>query len=179
MKPLLEGRGAWLLGSTLLIPFFLLGIGVLETAPFIAAAIFLLYLSLLIINFEAGFLTLIFIRSSVDYLKNFTGAGGVNLAAGISLVIIVLGIFYVLYCKVNIFKFEDTGPFLLFIALCGVSVLYSPDLEESVSDWLRLVSIFFVYILSRIVFTTKKKLKILFAVCLFRPLYRFWPLIIS
>lgn len=162
-----DGRSAWILGSALLVPFLLFGLGILTIVPFTAASLFILYFCLLVINFEAGFLGLIFIRSSVDYLKNVGGGtGAVNLAAAISLALIVLGIFYVLYSKANIFKFEETGPFLVFLALCGLSIFYSPDMKEAVSDWLRLVSIFSVYILTRIIFVSKEKIRQLFVVIL-------------
>lgn len=160
-------KGFWILGIFFLIPFIMFGLG-FKMAHFVAGLIFALYLSLLIINFEAGFLCLIFIRSSVDYLKNFSGS--VNLAAAISLVIIVLGVFYVLYRKVNILKYEDVGIFLIFLAVCGASVAYSHYPEESISDWLRLVSTFSVYLLTRIIFSTKEKIRTLFVVILISAL---------
>lgn len=169
MQPAAETRGIWFLGAALMGPFFLYGLGFLQVVPFIAASIFLLYLFFLIINFEAGFLVLIFIRSSVDYIKNF-GGGSTNLAAVISLAIIVLGVFYVLYRRVDILKYQESLPFLVFIGICALSVTYSPNVKESVTDVLRLLSIFAVYILARIIFTTKEKIRKLFIVILFSSL---------
>jgi len=164
-------RGALLiLGPLFLLPFILFGLGIIQATHLVASMVFLLYLCLLIINFEAGFLSLIFIRSSIDYLKHFAGSGDANLAAAVSLVIIVLGVFYVLYQKVNILKFDDSVPFLVFLALCGLSVTYSPAFIESLSDWLRLVSTFAVYILARIIFTTSEKIRRLFIVILLSAL---------
>jgi len=162
------GKGAMALGLIFLIPFILLGLG-MKPAYVVAGAIFTLFLSLLIVNFQAGFLALIFTRSSIDYLKNFTGSD-VNLAAAISLVLIVLGVFYVLCRKVNVLQFEESAAFLIFITICGVSLLYSPNLTESLSDWLRLVSIFAVYVLARVIFDTRKKIQTLFIVILLSAL---------
>lgn len=170
MQPAAEIKGiCWVLFAALVVPFALYGLGIFQVVHFVAAAIFILYFFLLIVNFEVGFLTLIFLRSSVDYLKNF-GGGSVNLAAVISLALIVLGVFYVLYRRVNILHYEESGPFLIFLAVCGLSVIYSPDYKESITDWLRLVSVFSVYILTRIIFTSKPKIRMLFVTILLSSL---------
>ena len=103
-----------MLGPILMIPFFLFGMGIVEFVPFLGVLIFAVYLILIILNFELGFLTLIFIRSSLDIIKG-GGSAGLNIAALVSVALIVLGCFYVLYRKVNILRFEDTLPFLLFL----------------------------------------------------------------
>ena len=163
-------RSFWILGAVLLIPFLLFGAGMIKLPHLIAASVFALYLSLLIINFEAGFLSLIFIRSSIDFLKNFTGRSDVNLASAVSIALIVLGVFYVLLRKVDIFKYKDSGPFVIFLGFCGLSVTYCPDFMEGLSDFFRLVSTFSVYILTRIMFTTLAKIKQLFMVVLYSSL---------
>ena len=99
-------KGVWVLGPVFILPFVLFGLGIIPVTHLIAASVFTLYLSLLIINFEAGFLSLIFIRVSIDFLKNFTQGSNVNLAAAVSLVLIVLGVFYVLYRKIDVFKYK-------------------------------------------------------------------------
>ena len=169
MSRISEGKGIWVLGLPLLIPFLLFGLGMIETAYFLGAVIFVLYFCLLILNFEAGFLALLFIRSGLDCLKNFTASGGIIIGA-VSIALIVLGVFYVLYSKVNILKFEDSGPFLIFLLFCGISIAYSPDFKESLSDWLRIVSVFSVYILTRIIFVTQKKVLRLFTAILISSL---------
>lgn len=165
----LEGKGVWFLGAILMVPFLLFGAGMIESAYFLGVVIFVLYLCILILNFEVGFLTLIFIRSSLDSLKNFTEGGSVVIGA-VSVALIVLGVFYVLYSKVNILKFKDSGYFLIFLALCGVSITYSSIPKESFSDWLRLLSVFSVYVLTRIIFVTPKKIFRLFTAILISSL---------
>ena len=168
MESVREGKGVWFLGCIFFIPFLLFGLGI-KSSYFVALAVFVVFLCLLIIHFEAGFLSLIFIRSSIDYLKNFTGQD-VNLAAAVSLVLIILGVFYVLYRKINILKFEESGPFLIFIAVCGVSLASSTNLKESLSDWLRLVSIFSVYVLTRVIFVPENQIRKIFVVILLSSL---------
>jgi len=141
------------------VPVFLYSFGMASGPFLIAIVIMLVYLVLLVLNFEIGFLGLIFIRSALDYMKNFDAHGGLNLAAWVSLALIVLGIFYVLYRRCNILQFEDSKPFLVFLGICALSLLFSADLTESLSDWLRLVSVFAVYVLTRLIFATEAKIR--------------------
>ncbi len=160
LKSRFENPGLLLLGSLFFAPFVLYGFGVAGIPHLIAALILLTYAVMLVLNFEIGFLTLIFIRSSLDYMKNFGAEGSaVNLAAIISVGLIVLGIFYVLYRRCNILQFEDSKPFLVFLAITGCSVMISPDRMVSLSFWLRLVSVFSVYVLTRLIFVSESKIK--------------------
>lgn len=153
--------GALFLGAFFCVPFLIYSFGAAQTSYLIAALLLVAFLALLFMNFEVGFLTLIFIRSSLDYMKNFGGEGrALNLAAVVSLALIVLGIFYVLFLRINILKLSDAKPFLLFIAICGLSISYSINPLMSFSDWLRLLSVFSVYLLTRLIFTSESKIKI-------------------
>jgi len=153
-----QNPGLLLLGPILFLPFIFLSLDMISVPIFIGAMVMILYLTLLVVNFEIGFMTLIFIRSSLDYLKNIS-AGGLNVAAVVSLVLIVLSVFYILYKRADIFKFEDTAPFLVFLAVQGVSVFYSPSFINSFSDWLRLLSVFSVYLLTRMIFVSESKIR--------------------
>lgn len=161
--------GMGLLGAVLLAPFILFGFEG-SISHFIGSLVIAIYLILLIINFEVGFLALIFIRSALDYFKNFGAAGGLNIAGVASLVLIVLGIFYALYRKINVFKFEDSIPFFIFLVLCGISVIGSSYFAESLSDWLRLVSVFSVYVLTRMIFVSEQKIRTALIAVLFSTL---------
>ena len=156
---------AWMIGLLLLWPFALLAAGA-GTLYFAAAFMLTMYLVLLVVNFEAGFWTLVFIRSSLDGLKQLSGGGGFNAAAAASVALIVLGVFYVLYRRANIFKYEDTRPFLIFLAICGISVVYSPDTAKAASDWLRLLSVFSVYVLTRMICVDEKHVRHAFVIVL-------------
>lgn len=137
----------------------LYGLGIMNTLYFVASLILLIYMVLFLLNFEIGFLTLIFIRSSLDYIKSFSETGAVNLAAVVSLALIVMSVFYILYRRINILQFDDAKIFIVFITACGISMAYSPDLKESFADWLRLLSVFSVYLLTRLIFTTPAKIR--------------------
>lgn len=137
------------LGAVLFVPLGLLALGVIGPAYVIPAMALAVYVILLVINFEAGFLTLIFIRSSLDMARGSDPQGGFNFAALASVLFIVLGVFYVMYRKVNILRYEETAPFMVFLVLCGLSLFGSVDRVHGAADWLRLVSVFFVYIIAR------------------------------
>ena len=126
------------IGSILLSPFFLFAFGYLDLFYFCIALALAIYVCLLIVNFEAGFLVLIFVRSSLDYLKQSTGEEGFNLAAIFAVGLIVLSFFHILYRKVDIFRYKETAPFLIFLAACGISTVFSDLAAESFADWLRL-----------------------------------------
>jgi putative inorganic carbon (HCO3(-)) transporter len=153
-----ENPGVFVIGGLFFVPFVLYGTGLVGVSHLIAGLTLVIFLTLLLMNFEIGFLSLIFIRSSLDFMKSFSEQA-LNLAALISLALIVLGVFYVLYRRTNILQFEDSKPFLVFLGICGLSITYSPDAKESLSDWLRLLSIFSAYILTRLVFITENKIK--------------------
>ncbi len=157
LKSRFENPGLVFLGILFFVPFIFYGLGIGSHLHLLAGLILIIYAVLLVLNFKIGFLTLIFIRSSLDYMKNFNAS--LNLAALASIALIVLGIFYVLYRRCNILQFEDARPFLVFLLLCGISVGYSPDLTESFSDWLRLLSVFAAYIITRLIFVTEEDIR--------------------
>ena len=157
----------FLIGLVLLVPGFLLAVGLIQPPYFVAGFAAAVFLAIFMVNFEAGFLTLIFVRSSLDYFKLLTRGGSFNVAAVAGAFLILLGIFYILYRRINIFAYAETRPFLIFLGVCGVSVFFSSNRFESLSDWLRLVSIFFVYVFARhVTVDAKKRRSVLFLVLL-------------
>lgn len=151
------------------VPFILYGVGILNAPLFLGSLLVVLFLLVLLIRFEVGFLIIIVMRSSLDYLKNFT-ASDFNVAAAVSIALIVLGVFYILLHKADIFQFDETIFFLFFLAATGVSVFYSRDLMGSFSDWLRLVSVFSVYLLARIIFVDRGQVRSAFTAVLLSSL---------
>lgn len=158
------------LGFLLFIPFLLYAGGSIDEVYLAAGLILTAYLILLVVNFEAGFLLLVFIRSSLDYVAQLSEAGSFNVAAIATVAIIVLGFFYIIYRKVDIFRYEETGPFLVFIFISAISLFQSTDFMESVSDWLRLWSVLSVYLLMRILANSLKKTRLIFSVILMSSL---------
>ena len=169
---ILEKKGAlFFIGSILLLPFLLFVFDYLDLFYFCIALVLAIYVCLLIVNFEAGFLVLIFVRSSLDYLKQSTGEEGFNLAAIFAVGLVVLSFFYILYRKVDIFRYKETAPFLIFLACCGISTVFSEVAAESFADWLRLLSIFSVYVITRAAATTEKKIRIFLIVILLSSIF--------
>lgn len=154
----LTAKSVLMLGSFLLAPFLFLGLGILNQIEFVGVLLVMLCFLLLVVHFEIGFLVLVGFRSSLDFLKQ-GGEGGMNVAGMVSIVFIVLGLFYILYRRVNILTFEDSKPFLAFLAIAGLSITYSADVKESIMDWIRLLSIFFVYLVSRLLLTNEEKMR--------------------
>ncbi|MBI3534985.1 MAG: O-antigen ligase family protein, partial [Deltaproteobacteria bacterium] len=149
-----------LLGFLLLAPCILFGFDVINVMYFTVSMILAVYFCLLLVNFEIGFLTLIFMRSSLDYAKVTTENSAINVAAMASIILILFGFFYIIYHKVNIWRYEETTPFLIFLGVCGASIFFSSNYLQSVADWLRLLSVFFVYLLARNIYISEKKIKI-------------------
>ena len=167
------------IGPILLSPFFLFAFGYLDLFYFCIALGLAIYVCLLIVNFEAGFLVLIFVRSSLDYLKQSTGEEGFNLAAIFAVGLIVLSFFHILYRKVDIFRYKETAPFLIFLAACGISTVFSDLAAESFADWLRLLSIFSVYVITRATATTEKKIRIFLIVILLSSIFPLYVALIQ
>ena len=166
--------GAFILMLLFCVPFILYGLGILTAPVFVGALMLALFLLLLVVRFEVGFLIIIVMRSSLDYVKFLSSSAaadsGFNLAALISVALIVLGVFYVLFRKVDILQYEETAPFAFFLLITAASVFYSSDLKSSFSDWLRLVSVFSVYLLGRILFVTPDKVRTAFTAVLLSSL---------
>jgi len=157
----------FLLACFTILPCLLFALGRINEIYFVAMLIMMIYFTFLVLNFEAGFLSLIFLRTSLDYFKTAGGGeGGFSVSAAASLVLIVLSVFYILYRKVNIFSYKEVLPFSIFLLICGLSIFASQDFLESISDWLRFVSIFFIYIVTRLIAVSEKKIRLVLKVIL-------------
>ncbi len=157
----------FLLACSIVLPCLLFAVGYINEIYLAAMLIMVIYFTFLVLNFEAGFLSLIFLRTSLDYFQTAGGGeGGLNVSAAASLVLIVLSVFYILYRGVNIFNYREVLPFSIFLLICGLSIFASQDFLESVSDWLRFVSIFFIYIVTRLIAVSEKKIRLVLNVIL-------------
>jgi len=84
--------------------------------------------------------------------------------------LIVLGVFYVIYKRIPVLKYSETKPFLLFLFICGVSLFLSSDFVTSLGDLLRLLSVFSVYVLTRYMASTHQKIRVFMSVVLLSAL---------
>jgi len=129
--------------------------------------IFILFTWLVSVHLEAGILCFIMMRSSLDALKPyFEFSLGpfrfINPAGIATLIILGAGLLYIMVNKVNILDVSASRPYLAFLAISFLTLLLAPGRLVGISDWIRLVSIFVVYILISNLFETEEKINKLF-----------------
>ena len=130
---------------------------------FAMTGIFILFTLLVFIHLEAGILCFIMIRSSLDVLKPYfefpLGPFVFMNPAGIAtLIILGGGLSYIVVNKVNILEFPASRPYFVFLAISLLTLLLTPDRLVGISDWMRLVSIFVIYISILNLFETEEKI---------------------
>lgn len=130
---------------------------------FLMTGIFILFTLLVFIRIEAGILCFIMMRSSLDALKPYfefsLGPFAFINPAGIAtLIILGGGLSYIIVNKVNILDVPASRPYLAFLVISFLSLLLSPGRLVGIWDWIRLVSIFVVYILVSNLFETEEKI---------------------
>lgn len=156
MDRMLRNPAGFIMAGLLFLPFLAYALEKVDVFLFCVMLGLSLYACFLILNFELGFLLLILVRSSLDFIREM---GPVNVSAMVTVGIIVLCIFYILYRRVNVFKYEQTLPFLIFLIASCVSLLVTYDRAASFQDIIRLVSIFCVYLIVRSMCDTPVKIK--------------------
>lgn len=134
---------------------------------FLMTEIFILFTLLVFIRLEAGILYFIMMRSSLDALKPyFEFSLGpfvfINPTGIATLIILGGGFLYIIVNKVNILEAPASHPYLAFLAISSLTLLLTPGKLVGISDWIRLVSIFVIYILIPNLFETEEKIKKLF-----------------
>jgi O-antigen ligase len=79
--------------------------------------------------------------------------------AGIAtLIILGGGLLYIIVNEVNILDAPASRPYLAFLAISFFTLLLTPGGLGGISDWIRLVSIFVIYILVLNLFNTEEKI---------------------
>ena len=134
---------------------------------FLMTGIFILFTLLVFIRVEAGILCFVMMRSSLDVLKPYFESslgpfGFINPAGIATLIILGAGLLHIAVNKVSILDVPASRPYLAFLAISFLSLLVSPGRLVGISDWIRLVSIFVIYILISDLFDTEEKINKLF-----------------
>jgi len=128
--------------------------------------LFLSYIFILLINFKAGLIFYIIVRSYLDSSSklgiNF-GVGPENLASYITVVFIIVTVFYLLSKKMNIFRVKSFRLFCIFIAFCLISTFHSIKPFLSFVDLLRFVGLLMVALAAYHVFD-RHDVKLLFCI---------------
>jgi hypothetical protein len=95
------------------------------------------------------FVIIVFLtRSVLDIFQEKEVVAGLNLAALMALMIIVVGILYFITRKTALARIPLVPPYFLFLWTCMLSFLVSSNLYISVSDLLRLFSVLIFYALA-------------------------------
>lgn len=102
-----------------------------------------------------GFLTIVITRTSVDFMDSYfslrlSESINLNIASllGIMLIMMMLAI---IIARFRLFIHSPLlTPFILFIALSGISMIYSIDRPESFQETVRVISIFSSFVLTYI-----------------------------
>jgi putative inorganic carbon (HCO3(-)) transporter len=140
--PLALGLGCFLAIAILLFP--------LDVA--VAIGVFGWFTVLALIDTRVTILALVVARSSIDLSANLDlsagGAfGGLNLAALLSALLIVVGLLHFAANRVNVSRTPLFKPFVLLLVVYSVGVVYAPDQAAAFQDWLRAFSVFILYLL--------------------------------
>lgn len=131
----------------------------------IALVLFAFITVVTLYNIELGLLILLLLRSSIDVFRGIDLPVivpiEINLAGLLTVSIVVLGALYIWLNKISITKLPGIRLLLCLIALTLVSVLFSPVKYVSMQDWLRLLSMFIVYVLAANIFVSQSRIKTL------------------
>lgn len=85
----------------------------------------------------------------------------ISLAGILSILLVLGGIMYITVKKVNILKLRVSRPALLFMIITLMGISLSPDFWAGMKDWLRVASIFILYIILTDGLREKKDIQVL------------------
>ncbi len=138
----------------------------------LAGEFFIIFCMLFFSKTKIALMLFIFLRPLMDYFKANTDiqlqmSSSLNLAAFTSIMLIGLSLVYILSNKINPFKAPYAGLFCAFLLVSLIAAANSAYKIEGISDWMRLLSLFFLYVLIHNLFVTKEDIRrLLYAVVL-------------
>jgi O-antigen ligase len=133
---------AFLMGLAITIAMLALPIEVgIALAVVMAFAIFVLFDS------WHAVLLLLVARSSLDALSDVAVAGGLNGAALLTAMVIVIGIEHIARRRLRIMDVPLAKPFVAILAISLVGIVLAPDPRLAVEHWMRLLSTFLLFVL--------------------------------
>ncbi|HOW43228.1 MAG TPA: O-antigen ligase family protein [Candidatus Omnitrophota bacterium] len=109
------------------------------------------FIALLFLNLKLGLLYYLFIRSFLDVFSKSGisfGVGAENLASYMTVAVIIVSIFFLLFKKINIFKIRSFRLLICFIAFCSFSSIFSIKPVISFIDLLRFVGLLMIGLIS-------------------------------
>ena len=106
-----------------------------------------------------GLLLLVFLRPTLDIFTSKSiiafGEYYLNTASLLAILAIALSVSIIFRNLNELKKLPLKSPIILFILLTFISIFYSFNFATSVAEWLRILSIFFLYILSFVLIKNK------------------------
>jgi O-antigen ligase len=105
-----------------------------------------------LVDTRSALFAVVFVRATIDVtatlpLLSASGSSNVNAAAMMSFLIIGLGVSHIALNRMNIWRVPLTKPFAFFMVLTLVGIALAPDKNQALQDWLRVLSVFVLYVL--------------------------------
>jgi len=130
-----------------------------------------LFIGLLLFNMKYALFLLLFMRPVSEHFTDvyfsLPKVGQMlNFTSVISILIIIAGSLYLLINKPDILHHPLSKPLIAFVAVTFFSILFSTDKRDSLEAWLKVLSIFIVFLIAQNVIKEKKDLKQLAGVIL-------------
>lgn len=123
-----------------------------------------LFFALLFFNMKYALLLLIFMRPISEYFLDISiplsiTNQALNFTSMISILIIFAGFFYLLINKTSVFDHPLSRPLITFVVVTFFSIFVSSDIRLSFEEWLKIASIFFVFMIASQVIKNKEDIK--------------------
>lgn len=143
--------------------FYVFGLWENPMTRLIGLLIAISFFMTLIIKPEIAILFLAFVASILGpIVSNPTtlveGQWSINLIGVLNILIVLGGIFYLLSRKVNIFEFANSRYFFLFLLVCAITILFTPDKIVGLRLIIKFASFFIIYLLAVAVLNSKKQI---------------------
>jgi O-antigen ligase len=92
-------------------------------------------------------LLLLVARSSLDALSDVSIAGGLNGAALLTAMVIVIGVEHIARTRIRVLDVPLAKPFIAILAISLAGIVLAPDPRLAIEHWIRLLSTFILFVL--------------------------------
>lgn len=126
----------------------------------LSGLIFIIFIFIKPLN---GLLFLVLLRPTLDIFTNnalfSSGEYSLNIASLLAIGIVLLSLLMIIINFKELKNIPLKFPWIIFILILFISIFYSASLIISLAEWIRILSIFFLYILSFILIKNKTDFK--------------------
>jgi O-antigen ligase len=109
------------------------------------------FVLVMFVDTRVALLGLLSVRASVDVFATvplLNVSGGINPNALMSLMVIGLGIAHIAINRLDVRRIPLATPFGLFVVITFLGLGIAPNPQESLEDWLRVISAFVIYVMA-------------------------------